>query len=215
MISPLDDLWRTARRLKQTRSRRGPKERRALPPLLFFTDPVRVRNPEAIVRTLPRGSAVVYRAFGRSDAVALGRQLARAARRRGVLFIVGADAGLAVTLRADGVHLPERLTHHAGVNRRLAKRFLLTAAAHSLPAARRAWRGGVDALVISPVFASNSPSAGRPLGILRFAHMVRSAGAPVYALGGVSAPSARRLRASGAMGLAAIDAFIDAPKRAL
>ena len=37
--------------------------RKSLPNLLFFTDPVRTPDPEAIARRLPRGAGVVVRAF--------------------------------------------------------------------------------------------------------------------------------------------------------
>ena len=158
-----------------------------------------------MIARLPRGSGVVFRAFGAADAVAAGRKLAILARRRGLMLFVGADVALAVALKADGVHLPERMSGRAGTCRALRRRFWLTAAAHGLPAIRKAERAGVDALVISPVFASQSPSAGRPLGVLAFARLVRRARAPVYALGGVNAGSARRLIASGAHGLAAIE----------
>lgn len=157
-----------------------------------------------MIARLPRGSGVVFRAFGAADAVVQGRRLANLARHRGLMFFVGADVGLAVALKAHGVHLPERLTGRAGVHRALRRRFWLTAAAHSLPAMLKAQRAGVDALVVSPVFASRSPSAGRPLGVLAFARLVRHAASPVYALGGINAGSARRLVMSGASGLAAI-----------
>jgi thiamine-phosphate pyrophosphorylase len=57
------------------------------------------------------------------------------------------------------------------------------------------------------VFASASPSAGRPLGALGFAALARGAGLPVYALGGVNAATARLLARSGAAGLAAVEAL--------
>jgi thiamine-phosphate pyrophosphorylase len=105
------------------------------------------------------------------------------------------------------MHLPERLAHRPGRNRLLRRRFLLTAAAHTLPAARRAWRAGVDALVLSPVFPSASPSAGRPLGVRRFAALARAAGAPCYALGGVNGRTVRALSRSRAVGVAAVGAL--------
>ncbi len=154
---------------------------------------------------LPRGSAVVYRAFGAPDAVARGKRLATAARRRGVVLLVGMDGALAARLGADGVHLPQRLAGKAGSVRALRRRFLVTAAAHDLPAALRARRAGVDAVVVSPVFPSRSPSAGRAIGVRAFAALARAAATPAYALGGVNAHTARRLATSGAAGLAAID----------
>ena len=157
---------------------------------------------------LPRGSAVVFRAFGAADALARGKRLAAVARRHGVMFIVGMDVALAARLGADGVHLPERLAGRAGAVRALRRRFLVSAAAHSLPAALRARRAGVDAIVVSPVFPSRSPSAGRAIGVRTFACLARVASTPAYALGGVNACTARRLAGSGAVGIAAIEGLV-------
>jgi thiamine-phosphate pyrophosphorylase len=174
-----------------------------LPALLFFSDPRRTPDPVAIAERLPRGTGIVYRAFGAPDALETGRRLAAVARRRGLVLLVGADARLAAAVGAHGLHLPERLGHQAGGLKR--RGWIVTAAAHSLAAARAA--KDADALVVSPVFASNSPSAGRPLGATRFAALVRAAGRPVYGLGGVTRETARRLVGSGAIGLAAVEVF--------
>jgi thiamine-phosphate pyrophosphorylase len=191
---------RTARTLGLRRRRRKP-----LPPLLFFTDPARTPDAAAIIAHLPRGSAVVFRAFGRADQLALAPALATLARCRGIAFLVGADIALAMALRADGVHLPQRLAGRARVARRLRPGWIVTVAAHSLPALHAARRAGADAAVLSPVFASVSPSAGVAMGPVRFAARVRGAGLPVYGLGGINAKTARRLLGSGAIGLAAIE----------
>jgi thiamine-phosphate pyrophosphorylase len=193
----------------------GPWSRgaRAWPRLLFFTDPVRTPDPARVVARLPRGAVVAYRAFGAADAVATGRGLARLAHRRGVLMFVGADPQLAAAVGADGLHLPERLAMRRGVNGALRRRFLVTAAAHSLPAIRRARDAGVQAVVVSPVFPSRSPSAGQPIGALRFRALVRAAGLPVYALGGINPRTAKALKGSGAAGLAAVEALDASPSR--
>ncbi|HEY5071668.1 MAG TPA: thiamine phosphate synthase [Caulobacteraceae bacterium] len=200
-------LWRSARRLGRNAAARKP-----LPPLLFFTDPARTPNPVAVVRGMRRNSAVVFRAFGGANAVADGLELRAAARARGMLFFVGADAGLAARLQADGLHLPERLAGRAGHVRAMRRRFLVTAAAHGLAAVIRARRSGVDAVVVSPVFASASLSARASMGKLRFVALIGKAGLPVYALGGVNARTARALAGSGASGLAAVDG-LRAPER--
>lgn len=194
--------------------RLGPPHGRArgLPRLLAFTDPARTPDPCALAEQLPRGAGLVYRAFGDRDASATAARLARIAARRGLTLFIGADARLAQAASARGVHLPERSAARSGEVRRLRARFLVTAAAHNLPAIRRARQAGAQAVVVSPVFPSRSASAGRPLGILRFARLVRQARLPVYALGGVSVETARRLRGTGAHGIAAVDAF-GAPAR--
>lgn len=193
---------RSARTLGCARPKRNP-----LPTLLFFTDPDRTPHPETVIARLPRGAAVVCRTFGRPREIARAPFLRALARRRGVLFLVGADIGLALQLRADGVHLPQRLARRAASLRRLRPDWIVTAAAHDLPSLIAARRAGAQAAVLSAVFPSASPSAGSPLGPVRFALLVRAGGLPAYALGGVDARTARRLTHTGAIGLAAVDAF--------
>ena len=193
---------RTARTLSRLRG-----GRKRLPPLLFFTDPKRTPDVAAVAATLPREAAVVLRTFGAADAQAQGAALA-AARRRGILLLVGADAGLAARLGADGVHLPERMAGCARALKRRRPLWIVTVAAHSRSAVEKARRSGADAAILSLVFPSSSPSAGRPIGPLRFAAIARRARLPVYALGGVKAGTARLLLRSGAAGLAAIDGLI-------
>jgi thiamine-phosphate pyrophosphorylase len=118
--------------------------------------------------------------------------------------LVGADARLARRLGADGVHLPERLARCA---RTLPRHFIVTAAAHSLPAALRARRAGAQAVIVSPVFPSASPSAGRAMGSLALAKLVRGSRAPVYALGGVNADNIKKLKMTGVVGAAAVEAL--------
>jgi len=196
-------LWRTARRLRPRR-RFG----KAPPRLIFFTDPLRTPDPAAVIARLPRGAGVVYRAFGAAGALAEGRRLARAARSRGVVFLVGADPALASRLMADGVHLPERLAMRAVGLRRQRPGWLVTCAAHSLAAIVQARRAGAHAVIVSPVFPSRSPSAGRPLGAIRFAALAGAAGLPVVALGGIRSDTAPQLLASGAAGLAVVEGLL-------
>ena len=177
----------------------------ALPTLLFFTDPARTPDPEAIARRLPRGAAVVFRAFGAPDAEARGRRLKAIARARGLILLIGADADLAQRLSADGVHLPERLAHRAQRLKAAHPGWIVTTAAHSPFAARRALAAGADAAVVSAIFPSRSASAGAPMGAIRLAILVRGAGGPVYALGGIDNKKARLLKDTGLVGLAAVD----------
>jgi thiamine-phosphate pyrophosphorylase len=197
-----EGLWRCARTLRPAQV--GGK---TLPRLFFFTDPARVPDPEAALRRLPRGAGVVYRAFGAPDAEARGRRLVRIARRRRLLLLAGADPGLAARIGADGVHLPERAARSALGLKRARPGWIVTCAAHSLVAIVCARRAGADAVFVSPVFPSASASAGRPLGPLRFARLVRSARLPVFALGGINAQTAQRIARSGAAGFAAVDAL--------
>lgn len=172
----------------------------------MFTDPDRTPDPAALARRLPRGAAVVYRHFGAADRASVARTLAAIARRRGLVLLIGADAPLASAVGAAGVHLPERMANEGASLRRTRPGWLITAAAHGPRALRRAT--GLDAVVLSPVFASRSPSAGKPLGLTRARLMARTAMAPVIALGGVGRRAVRAITHTGFAGVAGIDLFL-------
>jgi thiamine-phosphate pyrophosphorylase len=200
-----EGFWSLARTAALLRPRADAGK--GLPRLLFFTDPARTPDPEAVARTLPRGAAIVFRAFGAPDAEAQGLRLRKIARGRGLKLLVGADEALAGALQADGVHLPERLAHRAMRLKAAHPAWIVTAAAHSARAARRGLANGADAVVVSAIFPTSSPSAAAPIGALRMAQLVRRVGGPVYALGGINNKTARRLKDAGLVGLAAVDGF--------
>lgn len=180
---------------------------RALPGLLFFTDPGRVSNPEAVAERLPAGSGIVFRAFGAEDAVGQGRRLRAIADARGLLLLAGAHPSLAEGIGADGVHMPEARVAELPRLRAEHARWLITVAAHDVVAVQAGQRAGADAIVVSPVFASNSPSAGEPLGIEGLKALVAATDLPVYALGGVRARTVTQLIGSGIVGIAAVEAL--------
>lgn len=180
---------------------------RALPGLLFFTDPGRVSNPEAVAERLPAGSGIVFRAFGAEDAVDQGRRLRAIADARGLLLLAGAHPSLAEGIGADGVHMPEARVAELPRLRAEHARWLITVAAHDVVAVQAGQRAGADAIVVSPVFASNSPSAGEPLGIEGLQALVAATDLPVYALGGVRARTVTQLIGSGIVGIAAVEAL--------
>ncbi|WP_029910082.1 thiamine phosphate synthase [Caulobacter sp. UNC358MFTsu5.1] len=201
-IDEMEALSRTAARFRP-----WPVRGKALPNLLFFTDPERTPDPEAVAERLPAESAVVFRAFGAPDAAMRGARLREITRRRGLTLLVGADAGLALAIGADGVHLPERLAAEAPGLRAAHPDWLITLAAHDAAAARSGAVQGVDALVVSPVFPSRSPSAGAPLGVEGLERIVQAVETPVYALGGVRADTVERLLDTGIVGIAAVEAL--------
>ncbi len=90
---------------------------------------------------------------------------------------------------------------------------LVAAAAHGPAGLYRARRAGADAALLSPVYPTASHPRAPTLGPLRFAAWARRAPLPVYALGGVTAVTARRLAASNAAGLAGIGFAVGPPAR--
>ncbi len=175
-----------------------------LPTLFALTDPKRTPDPIALAQTLPHGAGLIYRHFGASSRYKTAKTLARICRRRHLVFLIGNDPSLAATCKADGVHWSEATMSNA---RRWRRRFaLMTAAAHSRKAVQLAADTRLDAALYSTVFASNSPSSGQPIGILRFRCIAQASHIPVYALGGVKASNVESVAKHG--GVAAIEGLL-------
>lgn len=176
-----------------------------LPPLLFFTDPDRTPRPWETAARLPVGSAVVFRHFGRAEARETALRLREATRSRDGLLLIGLDTELAEAVGADGVHLPERALDRAAGIAKARPDWRITGAAHSTTAPAAP---GLDAFVLSPVFAAGGASAERtPLGVPALTALVATTARPVYALGGIDAANAHGLIGSGACGIAGIGAI--------
>ena len=195
-------LWDAAVALARAAA---PVSPRPLPPLLFFTDPVRTPEPWRTAERLPEGAAVVYRTFGAEDAEAVGRRLRQVTAERGIRLLVGLDADLAERIGSDGVHLPERAADQATALRARHPDWLLTAARH-LPEGAAPY--GLDALVLSPIFPAGGTSSSKPaLGVEAIGAVIRATGLPVYALGGIGLKTSGRLAGSGACGFAGVGAI--------
>lgn len=169
-----------------------------------MTDPKRTPNPERIVEKLPPGSGVIYRHYGATDRFDVGARLAAICRRRRLTLLVSADPKLAQRIRADGVHWPEAMLRGMRLRH---PHWVETTSAHSPRAIAMAQQSGMDAAILSAVFASASPSAGAPMGPLRFRMIARTSRLPVYALGGVTHRNATRAMTHAA-GWASIEAVM-------
>jgi thiamine-phosphate pyrophosphorylase len=170
-----------------------------LPALVLFTDDARLADPVGAARALPRGAMVVVRAREAVRRAELAVQMV--ALREKLVVLIADDPELAAKIGADGVHLPARRARAAAQIRAGHRRWLITAAAHG------AVKGfpDLDALFLSPVFATASHPERAALGAARANAMAARSTVPVYALGGIDASNARLLE--GFVGIAAIGAL--------
>lgn len=201
-------LWAEAQALARTaRAVSGGKGSR-VPPLLFFTDPERTPRPWAIAARMPPGSGVVYRGFGRAEALAEASRLRIVTRERGMSLLIGRDADLADRVKADGLHLPEATLSAAYALSGRRPDWILTGAAHSVEAALSA--RDLDAVILSPIFPTGGTSAGKPPLGVEAIRVACGGPAPVLALGGITAERIAELTGTGCAGVAAIDGVIAA-----
>lgn len=192
-------LARKARRLNARNARPH------LPALVLMTDDERAANWSDAVRSLPTGSALILR--HRDDAVReeLARLLKPVCRRARVKLLIADDVALAVRVGADGVHIPEARGARVAAIKAAHPRWLVSTSAHSARAVT--FGKGADMVMISPVFATGSHAGRAPLGIVRFAQIVRGVRG-AYALGGVDARTVERLGAMPIAGVALISGWL-------
>ncbi len=124
---------------------------------------------------------------------------------RNVQFLIAQDEELAMQIGADGLHLPEKYLSHGPKLRARYPDWLLSGAVHSKQALQNT--SGLDAVILSPIFPSTSPSAGKPIGIKNLTKIIHSAPLPVFALGGINLQTVARLQNSGTAGIAGVSAF--------
>lgn len=169
-----------------------------------MTDPQRTSNLVGIAKKLPAGAVVIYRHFEQDKREGIAKDL-RAID--GLTLLIGNDPDLAQAIGADGVHMPRKVSaKDIAKIRAQHKDWIITQAAPKDGSAPNIQN--LDALFVSPVFPSKSPSADTPIGTEAFAQITQNISVPIYALGGVTAETAPQLIGSGVAGFAAIDGII-------
>ncbi len=177
-------------------SRRPP-----LPRIWFVSAEERGIDCFAVLPALPRGAGVIYRDYRHPDRRARARSLARLCRRHRHQLVTAGDRSGPVRVPSSGVHVPSW-----GRWPRLG-RVIVTLAVHGKRDVRRARTSRADLFIVAPVFRTAAHPDVRPLGPLRLGLLARNLPGPVAALGGITADTARRLRALPVHGLCASGLF--------
>lgn len=209
---------RARKRKLKRKLKRQPTQKpiRFLPPaLLLMSDEKRLPDPLAQLARLPGGTGVVLRHYEAAGRALMARALVAGARARRTPVLIAGDWRLALLAHADGLHLPEAMIGRPLVlgPKSLCRKLFVTISAHSPRAVFRAARRGADAAIVGPVFKTASHPGAPFLGPWRFARLCRQSPIPVYAIGGITLKTARRLAGSGAAGLAGIG-WVRPPGRA-
>jgi thiamine-phosphate pyrophosphorylase len=168
-------------------------------PLVLMTDD-RDADWAGAARRLPRGAIVVVRARDAKRRAALAEELHGLA-----MLLIADDPALARAAGAAGLHLPERRMKEASHWRACHPHWIITSSAHSLKALMGAH--ALDAVFLSPVFATASHRSAKALTPVRAAFMAALAPVPAYALGGIDSRNARLL-APAFSGIVAISSLL-------
>lgn len=165
------------------------RQNQPLPDLWLLSDERNDHVLEPALRRLPAGSGFVYRHYHLDDAdrIARYRSLRRVCRSMGHAVVLADSAQTAREWRADGIYGAARALYPT-------RQGLLTiATAHDLQEIAFANRANADAVMLSPVFATNTHPGATCLGPRRFRMIAAHAQMPVIALGGMNVERAKEL----------------------
>jgi thiamine-phosphate pyrophosphorylase len=146
------------------------------------------------------------------DLLALARGLKARVDAAGASLLVNDRADVARAVGAAGVHLTSADPPVAEVRAWLGPKALIGVSTHTPAEAAAAGGAGASFVTFGPVYDTPSKrDLGTPAGTAALAEAVRSAGVPVFALGGVDAARLAEVRAAGAHGIAVIRAVLADP----
>ena len=168
----------------------------------------------AAVAALGPAAAIVVRAPGSTAAqqAAFAERVTALARPPEAAVVVHARPDLARAVSAQGVQL-RRADLAPADARRVLQHGWIGVSVHGREEAESAIAEGADYLVAGNVYETTSHPE-RPARGLPWLAEICQLGAPVVAIGGITAARAPEVRAAGAWGVAAITALWDAPNPA-
>jgi thiamine-phosphate pyrophosphorylase len=145
------------------------------------------------------------------DAYLIARALRQAATEVGSLLIVNDRCDLAMAVDADGVHLGQEDLPIAYARRLLGPGKIIGLSTHTMPQVREAVSAQPDYIGFGPVFSTSTKADHDPVVGLEGLRAARALTTlPMFAIGGITAESSRRVMEAGADGVAVISAILKA-----
>ncbi len=126
-------------------------------------------------------------------------------RENGAYLLLNSGGENAFEMPSDGVHLTSR--DLLALSKRPENLQWLSASCHNLAELKQAEKIGVDFVVLSPVFKTQTHPDVEPLGWELFSKWVTECNIPVYALGGLTKMDLQTANHFGGQGIAGISAF--------
>jgi thiamine-phosphate pyrophosphorylase len=178
----------------------------------FITDAdiSRAGNISDVRNAIAAGVKVVqYRAKDKSTDKIYKEALVLRKLCKNVIFIVNDRLDIALSVKADGVHLGSSDSPYVIARQLLGKKKIVGLTVHDLKEAISAQNQGADYLGVSPIFATKTKlDVGDPAGTQLIKKIKRNVSIPIIAIGGINFDNALEVVQAGADGLCAISAVV-------
>ncbi|MEQ8392568.1 MAG: thiamine phosphate synthase [Thalassospira sp.] len=170
---------------------------------------------ETTMAAIAGGATIVQlrdKKAGTEGLIRIGRELMDAMAGTGVPLIVNDDIDAAIAIGADGLHVgQDDLPSHAA-RERLGRDKIIGLSIEDETVARKVDPTIVDYVGIGPVFATPTKPDHKPaIGFDGFAELIKIAGLPSVAIGGLKLEHVAPVIKSGASGLAVVSAICGQP----
>lgn len=169
--------------------------------------------PDAVALAVEGGVGMVQLRENDLSAVELliyGQHLRYITKDRALLFINNRPE-LALTCKADGVHLPERGLNLRMVRRLVGDKLIIGRSVHSVESAVAAERDGADYLIVGTIYETASHPGGPVAGPQLLRAVREAVSIPILGIGGITSDNIDEVMAAGADGAAVISAILSAP----
>jgi thiamine-phosphate pyrophosphorylase len=186
--------------------------------LYLVLDPDLCRSHSMVETTMAAiagGANIVQlrdKTIGTDGLIRVGRELMRAMAGSGVPLIVNDDIEAAIAIDAHGLHVGQDDLPSAAARDRLGRDKIIGLSIEDENVARKVDPTIVDYVGIGPVFATPTKPDHKPaIGFDGLAELVKIAGLPSVAIGGLKADHVDPVLQSGADGLAVVSAICGQP----
>lgn len=186
--------------------------------LYLVLDPELCRTHSMVETTLAAiagGATIVQlrdKRAGTEGLIRIGRELMDAMRGTGVPLIVNDDIDAAIAIGADGLHVGQDDLPTKTARDRLGPDKIIGLSIEDETVARKVDRSIVDYVGIGPVFATPTKPDHKPaIGFDGLASLVRIAGLPSVAIGGLKRDHVDPVFEAGANGIAVVSAICGQP----
>ena len=145
------------------------------------------------------------------DLFRLAERMRERTAEYGARLFINDRADVARAVGADGVHLGVLSIPPREARRLLGTEAVIGCSAHNAEELRQAREGGADFVTFGPVYPTPSKGPfGPPVGIPALSEACRTAGIPVFALGGIGPGNLEEVARAGSFGVALISGIIAA-----
>jgi thiamine-phosphate pyrophosphorylase len=144
-----------------------------------------------------------------TELLPLATQLRALTKSHGARLFINDNIDIALTVKADGVHLGSHSEATEVVREKVGEKMLIGVSTHRREEIERAAKQGADFVTFGPVYATPSKAKyGKPQGLEKLSEACRNSLIPVFALGGITPERATEVQRAGAKGIALISAII-------